>query len=149
MVADAEVHVAAVDAAVERVAAADAAVAVSADASIAQTPAPDATAAKLSIAESAVAGDWQQVLTVCAATPQGLATAELTSCAIAACNLKNRADAVLYAKRVKKADLGPIVRACKANKISLAAPTGRDRPKVPAPDPKIDPCEANPLKCQK
>ena len=61
-------------------------------------------------------------------------------CGMAACNTKQRSTALGYYEVTSPAGRTAIDRACRENDIPLPAP----RPPV-----KKDPCEENPLACQK
>ncbi len=95
-------------------------------------PPPPAT-----IGQLATRGDWPAVARLCThtATPS---SEERASCGMAACNTKQRAAALGYYRDSSKVGRTAIERACRDHEISL----------VPQ-QPKKDPCEENPLQCQK
>ncbi|HTL34402.1 MAG TPA: serine/threonine-protein kinase [Kofleriaceae bacterium] len=106
--------------------------------------APDAAAAlPTTIAALAARSDWAGVLQACSATAQPTAE-ETASCALAACNTKQRDVAVRYFKAAAAADRATIERACAGHGVTLAK-TPRPASKDPCKDPKY--VEANPLKC--
>lgn len=136
------------------------------DAAVASSPAPvvEDAAAGRTIAAALVAGDWLGALQLCvvADSPTG---DDRRACGIAACNAKRRDVALDYYELAPEAVRPAIERACRVAGITLrgpARPPARPtttttppppppaRPPPPAPPPPAqDPCEIDPLQCQK
>ncbi len=90
----------------------------------------------------AVAGDWIGVVQTCIATP-ALSPAQRASCAVAACNAKQRSVAIDFYMQAPGASRVAVERACRVSGIVLrAAP-------VKPSTPRTDPCVDDPLACQK
>ncbi|CAN5900828.1 hypothetical protein BH11MYX3_BH11MYX3_30500 [soil metagenome] len=113
------------------------------------TPPPDAAEARTvpTIASAVAANDWIGALQLCVATAAPTPE-ETTGCAIAACNARQRGVASDYHASAAGAAKTRIQRACSVNGIVLRQPTVARLPLPPA-QPRVDPCEKDPLQCQK
>jgi serine/threonine protein kinase len=98
-----------------------------------------------SVADLFAHGDWGAVVHACDAAGE-LDSKDVRTCALAACNAKQRSPALAYHKRAAAADHAAIEKACHDKGIPFVSPA---RPQPAAKDPCKDPkyVEANPLKC--
>jgi hypothetical protein len=88
----------------------------------------------VTIGQLGARGDWVAALRACT-HGAALTGDERAICGMAACNTKQRAAALGYYHDSSKVGRTAIERACRDHDISL--------------QPKKDPCEENPLQCQK
>jgi serine/threonine-protein kinase len=94
-----------------------------------------------SIAAAASRDDWSTVRTLCAAA-RPTAASDRASCGIAACAARQRAVALSYFQQVGRSGQTAIERACSEHGVALTATA---HPTAPKPDP----CDLDPLKCQR
>ena len=102
------------------------------------------------IASLSAAGDWIGVLQLCIVTPSRTAE-ERTSCALAACNARQRSVAYDYYAAAPASARTTIERTCSVSGIALRAP-GKPSQAKPRSTPKTThdaECDADPLACQK
>lgn len=95
-------------------------------------------------------GDWLATLQLCVAAT-GLAPADQIACTIAACHASRRAVAVDFYAGLPVADRSTVERACRVDQIELRSGIARPALARPAPSPiaRPDPCDIDPLQCQK
>jgi hypothetical protein len=113
------------------------------------TPTPDAPLAIVDAPprDEPVVDDVTATLKWCAARrADELAPDERTRCGIAACKQGHEPAAIAFYALASGPGRLEIERTCRANRIVLGAP--RAKPAATRPRPKVDPCEANPLKCR-
>jgi serine/threonine protein kinase len=106
-------------------------------------PTPTAPTPVRTIAKAIADADWIGALQLCVATTSP-SNDERVSCAIAACNVKQRGVALDYYETATAATRPAIERACRVAGIVL-----RQAPVATPQPPKKDPCEADPLQCQR
>jgi hypothetical protein len=112
-------------------------IAITPDAAVITPP----TAPPPSIKRSFDLADWNGTLLLCAKRkPAEHPVADRERCGVAACNAKQKITAARYHASAGSARVA-IERACKARGFVLGGTVARPPPK--------DPCETNPLRCQK